>query len=654
MKTSYKWLQSYFDAKLPEPEALSELIGNHAFEVESVEKVGDDTVFDIKVLPDRAHYALCHRGIAREIRAITGLVMKDEKSSSIKITDPTTVNVSIDDYRLCRRYVARRISGVQIGEAPRWLKERLEAIGSRSINNIVDATNYVMFDIGQPLHAFDADRTSQNIYVRLAGNGEEMELLPETVMVDGKATEKERKITLDQSNLVIADDGGAIALAGVKGGRKAEINSGTKNIIIESANFDPVSIRRTSTRMGIRNDSSKRFENEIIPELAGEAMDRITQLIVDMCPDAKISNITDQKYKETRTRNISVHLAFINERIGENIDRNTARDLLERVGCDIVERDHEFLVTPPIDRLDMNIPEDVVDEVARLYGYDIISGMEPAALRQKTPVDKTFYLSEKFKNILNSLGYNETLLYSLVPKGSFVIEYPLASDKSALRESIIPEMSGILVTNARNAELLGLDMIKIFEIGKVFPSTGEKTSLAIGITIVKKRKGINAESEVKIIIDRLSKDFPIGAGDITYKKVDPMTMLAEIDFDNVVNKIHEVGAVSDLDFAVLPEDKRYVPFSQYPFIGRDVAVFVPENVTAENVWQVIESGLKKSNTLSLVAKHALFDIFKKDAMTSYAFRIIFQASDRTLTDDEVNRATEAIYSALKEKNWQIR
>ena len=236
MKVSYNWLQSYFDKKLLAPDKLAELLSAHAFEVEGMEKAPADTTLDIKVLPDRAHYALSHKGIAGEVAAITKTALKAPISPKIAITASVPkVAVNASDAKICPRYMARRIDGVHTAESPKWLRDYLEAIGQRSINSVVDSTNIVMFDLGQPLHAFDADKVQGAITVRKAKAGESIELLPEKTTVDGEIVFKERSFVLSESDIIIADDIGPLVIAGVKGGKRAEVSESTKSIIIEAA-----------------------------------------------------------------------------------------------------------------------------------------------------------------------------------------------------------------------------------------------------------------------------------------------------------------------------------------------------------------------------------------------------------------------------------
>ncbi len=678
MKISYNWLQKYFDKPLPKARDLAELVNSHVFEVESQEKIGGanskttaDTVFDLKVLPDRAHYALCHRGIAREVRAMTGMEMKPQVVTEFSFDkNVQSVPVKVEDKKLCRRYIARRIEGVSVIESPTWLKEKLETTDSRSINTIVDATNYVMFDIGQPLHAFDADKVKGGIVVRLAKKGEKIELLPERVLADengGKSgaekkwIEKPRSLELGETDLVIADDDGPIAIAGVKGGKRAEISATTRNIILESANFNPVSVRRTSTRLNVRNDSSKRFENEIVPELAEVAMDQVTALIVDLSKGAKVGQTTDVFSTPTKPWTVTVTPEFISEKLGAFVKSEELQEVLKRYDCVIKENassksSSSITVEPPLDRLDLKIPEDFVDEVARVRGYDTLVSVLPpnlpAAVAANITDNATFYWSEKVKNILVNGGFSEALLYSLVPKGYYEITYPLASDKSALRETIIPKMKEVITANALNADIIGIDVVKMFEIGQVFPKEGEKTVLCIGVKNVKKSK----KKEPEIIRETLAEIEKVLGVKIA-AKIDAKIAenIVEVDFSLLIKSLmSQTGLLSDLNFQALPRDQKYHPFSLYPFITRDIAVFVPESVIGDGVWKAVKQGVQEAGAADLLVRDSLFDVFKKDGKVSYAYRLVFQSYNKTLTDEEVNKIMEKIYLEVRERGWEVR
>lgn len=639
MNVSYTWLQTYFKDKLPEPIELAELFSAHAFEVEGMQALSNDTIFDIKVLPDRAHYALSHRGIAREASALSRLALAPEISTNVHSNTAVYVPVVKVETNLCRRYIARRIDNVKVGESSAWLKEHLEAIGARSINNIVDATNFVMFALGQPLHAFDANKVQGTIVVRMAKAGEKI------VVLDG------REIALLESDVVIADDEGPLAIAGVKGGKRAEVTASTVSIVLESANFDPTSVRRTSTRANLRNDSSKRFENEITPELAGEAMERVTALILDMVTGSGAGAVTDVYPSPAVRRTITADISYMNSVTGLSLSVADMTDILVRLGCDVKVEGENLLVTPPFDRLDLVIAEDIADELIRVYGYDKLASTETPDITPVT-IDQTFFWGEKFKNALVTLGFSETLLYTLVAKGAFEISYPLASDKSALREKLSQKLSDSLVSNGRNADLLGLETVKIFEIGKVFPKEGEKTSLCIGALQVKKKKGVTSESVLKESI--VSLESALGVKLDGKIEVGAFGALVELDFDSIVTVLGMAGSLKELSFIGLPQDKKYKPFSPYPFIVRDVALFVPSVTEEEEVRSVIHSSLVSAAGAILVKGPDCFDRFEKEGKKSLGFRMIFQSFEKTLFDDEVNGYMGTLSAMLKEKGWEVR
>ncbi len=423
MKASRNWLKTFFDAEIPTATELADLFTFHSFEVEGLEK----DVIDVKILPDRAHYCLSHRGIAEEIHVITGAALKKNRNpqkdgaaaivanpavAAPKITIVTSPS-ELDSHGLfCRRYIGRRIENVTVEtKQDTWMKTYLEAIGERSINTVVDAANIVMFDTGQPLHAFDADKVVGDIVVRTAKEGEKITLL------DGK------EVALQVTDHVVADAEGPLAIAGVKGGKRAEVTSSTKNIIVESANFNPTAVRRTATRLNLRNESSKRFENEITPELAQDGMDMVSGLIAEFIPAtaASMSALVDIYPAQPEQTVITVSRAYVNERLGVDVPEKDFNEIIGRLG--IVAKGDELTI--PYHRLDLALPEDIVEEVGRIYGYDKITTRLPGASSTPIQVLPIFYLAEKIKNILTANNFSEVNLYTLVAKGDIETAYRL-------------------------------------------------------------------------------------------------------------------------------------------------------------------------------------------------------------------------------------
>lgn len=636
MKVSYKWLQQYFKESLPSPEKLAELFTFHSFEIESIEQQKNDTVIDAKILPDRAHYALSHHGIAEEISLVTNLEHIEREMPHIEAASSKKLTIKIKDKDFCPRYVGRVIENIAVGESQEETRELLQAVGGRSINAIVDATNFVMYDMGQPLHAFDADEVKGGIVVRVAEKGEKITTL------DGK------EVSLTPDDFVIADEVGPLAIAGVKGGKRAEVTKNTKSIIIESANFNPVSVRKTSNRVGIRNESSKRFENEITPEYARKAMDQVTAMIVRSSPDAKVGEIVDEYPNPVKLRTISVANSLIASVLGMDIPLAETMSILKRMGISVENKNDHLLLAIPSHRLDLVIPEDIVEEIGRIYGYEKIQSRLPVQTTREHYINKHFYYTEQIKDILVELGFSETYLYSLASKGFYEVVYPLASDKAFLRTNLSAGISKSLEMNAQNAPLLGIYKIKIFEIGTVFAEAGEYTALGLGVLHAAKKKGETADADVKAALNELEMRLKLN---LNMVELTVRNGVVELNLSELIKQLPEPK-----DAQVFPPSKMvtYRPFSMYPFSLRDIAVFVPENTTKEDVAQVIYK-----NAGDLLERLDLFDVFAKKmedgtSKTSYAYHLVLQSSEKTLAEGDITPVMENIYKEMAAKGWQVR
>jgi phenylalanyl-tRNA synthetase beta chain len=473
MKYSYHWLQEHLDKPLPQLDELVRTVTIKSFEVEGVEEYAatGDTILEMKVLPDRAHDALSHRGMAREVAALFGLPRKERVLSETKTDSSVSkVEVAVLAATLCPRYIGVRVDGIVVAPAPDDIAAKLTAIGGRSINNIVDLTNFVLFDIGQPMHAFDAAKVAGGITVRSAVAGESMTTL------DGKA------LSFDGTELVIADDEGVLALAGVKGGKKAEVDNSTTSIIFESANFDPTLTRRTSTKHGIKTDASKRYENGMTSEFALEGMQLALSELVKIMPSARISTMTDvYPNPEKSEYKITITITEINSLLGSQMSRTALDEVLERLGFHYVANAEEYVVSIPNERLDLRIKQDLIEEIGRNYGYDKIDPALPKLSRKGVP-HKRLHYANKVRNFLVEQGYSEVFTYSFAPKGEGEVEVlnPVGKDRPFMRSSLFPGIGRALASNFYNSSLLELEDIKIFEIGNVFTPEGERMRLAIG------------------------------------------------------------------------------------------------------------------------------------------------------------------------------
>lgn len=641
MLISKDWLQTYFDQKLPEAERLAELLTMRAFEIEEIKGWDVDDIFDIKVLPDRACYALCHKGIASEISALANMKLKKKtiKNPSEKIKD--VPKIKIEDKDQCLRYMGRIIEGILVEESPEWLRARIESIGERSINNLVDLANFVMFEVNQPMHIFDADKVKGAIRVRLSKVGEEIETL------DGK------EITLNEPVLVIADDNGPLAVAGIKGGKRAEVDRNTKRIIVESANFKSSSIRENSKIVGIKTSASKRFESNISPELAKEAMDYFSFLLAKEISDAKFGPTVDEYHLRAEKTEIDLPLSFVEYSLGAVIGEDKIKNVLESLGFVLKKNKNGFQVEVPFERNDIKAKEDLVEEVGRIYGYENLTPKEIPDLRGRAIIGKEFYYAENIKNILNNLGFDEVSLYTLVQNGYFEVAYPLSSDKKFLRSDLSSGVLDSVSKNFKNLPIIGGRDVKVFEIGKIFGKNGERThvSIAVKSSVIKNSRKTEEEilqNAIGLLVEKLNLNpsLKLVSGD--------NGTFVEFDITDAFTFLKSPDSYDNLDFKNNSK-KVFTAFSQYPFVLRDVAVFVPQGVSSDDVLSII-----KEKTGEWLLKSELFDTFEKknedgSSKISYAFHLVFQANDKTLTDFEVNGVMDNLYREFNSREgWQVR
>ena len=613
MKISYQWLQEYIQEPLPEPKVLAEKIIFGAFEVENADELetlpSGDTMLDIKTLPDRNHDALGHYGMAKEVAGLLGLTLKPltlkehtSAQSDLRVTIKTDA---------CRRYIARKVFGVTVKPSPDWLRERLETIGQRSINNVVDATNYVMFTLGQPIHAFDYDKLGDeagagHIIIRQAYDGEEM------LTLDGKL------VPLDETIAIITNEklDQPLAVAGVKGGKIAEVDANTKTIVIEVANFDPIAVRKAAKKLNLQTDSSKRFENELSAHVAGIAIRMITDLITELA-GGQPEDVSDEYPRVEYARTISFTADYINQKIGTNIPAGDMRTILDRYGYAYTETNGSFDLTVPFERVDMVGPHDIIEEIGRVYGYNHIEA-KLASIEFAPKINSEFAAICAIKNDLLHKGYHEVMTYTFRKKGDYeVVRGPLG--KSALRTNLVDGLTEALTLNKQNAALLGVDDMKIFEVGTVF-----KKDMGAGQDGTENRKEI----------------MMVGVAD--------KSGVIQMTLDEYIAK--NGLAVEEYNLPEGNGNTNFKPWSEYPYMTRDIAVWIPESDDAQELVDIIT----KNGTDLLQGTPRLFDQFSKDGRTSYGYRMIFQSFERTLTDDEINGIMSGIHGQVKARGWEVR
>lgn len=319
MKYLHSWLQDYIDGSLPEPKEVARVLSAKSLEVEEIHTEGEDSVYEVKVLPHRAHDVMSHRGLAWELATLFNYTRKVAEIPETRYESGIQINVTVEDSALCTRYIAIHVENIKVGQSPEWLVKRLQAIGQRSISNIVDITNFVLQDIGQPMHAFDANKVVGGIIVRLAHDGERMTTL------DGK------EIVLTGTETVIADTEGVLALAGVKGGMKAIVDENTTAIIFESANFNATATRKTSDKHGIRTDSSKRYEQGITSDFAEEGMKEALALLYEGNKEVRIGKWVDMYPKKEIRYRTGVSLLEVNKLLGSSYSKEQVEDVFKRL-----------------------------------------------------------------------------------------------------------------------------------------------------------------------------------------------------------------------------------------------------------------------------------------------------------------------------------
>lgn len=643
MNINIDWLQEYIKEPLPKTEELAEIIALKAFEIDGVEKFGESYVLDVDILPNRAHDCLSHRGIAREVCAIYNLSFKNRSFEEFSVSD-STIEVRVEDETPCNLYSARVIRNICVGPSPEWLKSKLESIGQRSVNNVVDVTNYVMFDLGQPMHAFDLSKISgRDIFIRKSKSGESL------ITLDGDTVE------LNSETMVISDKDSPLAIAGVKGGKKAEVDVKTVDIVLESANFDPVAVRKVSRSLNIFTESSKRFENKPSPEYVKDAMAYATQLIKEVAGTGEtvVEKVFENRIAlPTEQKSIDFSVSDLKQTLGIEVPISEVEILLKRIGCRVEINDRKnFSVIPPEDRYDLDIREDLYEEVGRLYGYEHLSSKPLSKIETNPVINKDLYYMTKIRQTLQNHSFSEVFSYSIREKGPIKLQNPPTEDRRSLRDELSSDLQNILDSNVRHSDLLGVTRINLFEISNIFTEEYERTHCAIGVKNINKKQKPSAEDVVKKVVESISQDLGVD--------INPFIVSGENEsvFEFDLNGLIEI----------LPQPKswdvelknngqvKYHHFSQYPFVLRDLAVFTPEGTTSTDVLAVI-----KENAGELLVQNWLFDVFEKtnedgSKKTSYAFRLVFQSYEKTLSDDEINVVMSRVYSSMEGKEgWEIR
>lgn len=627
-------------------------------------------VIDFEITSNRPD-CLSILGIARETAATLGTSLRlpdtsFKPSSKENIND--SLKVEVRDTKLCRRYMARGVKNIKIEPSPAWMQERLLDAGVRPINNIVDITNFVMIELGEPMHAFDRREIASNIIVvERAEEGEKFTTL------DGV----ER--TLNSEVLNIKDGNRTIGLAGIMGGLNSEVKEDTTEVIFECANFDGTNIRVSSKNLGLRTEASGKFEKDLDPNLAQIALDRACSLVEALGCGEVMEGTIDIYPEVNKEKVLEVSVSWVNKFLGTDIEASKMKEYLDRLELNTVVSGDSLIITVPTFRSDINIKEDVAEEIARIYGYNNIPTTVMKSISLQGGKSTKQKLVDKIVETLIGCGLNEAISYSfvspkvfdkiLLPKDSnlrnaVTIKNPLGEDFSIMRTTSIPSMMEALARNySRNNE-----EVKLFEIGKIYlpkedlnKLPDEKNIITVGM--YGKTDYLDLKGIVENVLDTLgienasfkreseNPSFHPGKTAALYLKKDFIGTLGEIHPDVSENYgIEERCYVAVLDLDVLISlrsmDKKYKPLPKYPAVTRDLAVLVDEYILA----QQIEDIMKKQGS-NMVESIKLFDVYKgsqvPEGKKSIAYSITYRLEHKTLTDAEVNKVHDKILRSLE-------
>jgi len=665
----------------------------------------NDVVFEIdnKSLSNRPDL-WGHYGIAREISALLGVPLQKyaparilakksqisnfHRLSGIPSQERDKFQISVEDTTLCPRYMGVVVDGIDVGPSPEWMQARLRAVGLRPINNIVDITNFVMFDVGQPMHSFDASR------LETTTNNNKQQQIQNIEIVVRKARKGESILALDEKTykltpdmLVIADSEKPIAIAGVMGGEETGVTESTKTLIFESANFDPVSVRRTATALGIRTESSARFEKSLDPNLCELALRRAVELTLQCCPNAKVvSRVSDVCSFSLEQGPITLPLDFVTHKIGIEISKKEIVQTLERLGFGVKEKRDVLLVTIPTWRAtkDISIAEDVVEEIARMYGFENIPVALPHMTITRPPINVLLELERTLKEYLAyEHGLTEVYNYSFVSPqtlnnmgedvSAFLeLDNPIAKDKPVLRRHLLPNMLENVEANLHRFET-----VRLFEIGRVFHAEekGEyekgdsgarlpKQDTLLSIVLSSKGEDVpyyDVSSIITQVIDRLGFTARLEKAEHSYLAHNGR--FAHISVGDViigfVGELHpriaenmgipyRVGIAEmtlDTLALLLRQQSAYMPIPQFPSTSRDVAIVVNRlTQDADVVREVYDID-------SLVKKVELFDVYQGKNIArdkkSMAYRLTYRSDTETLKAEDVDAVHKKVVEMLQ-------
>ncbi len=625
----------------------------------------DDTTIEIDITPNRGD-CLSLLGIARDIAAKNQLALIEPDCSAVAAQNQNQAQVLIEDNQACPAYACRIINQVNSkATTPLWLSERLRRSGIRSVSAIVDITNYVMLEIGQPMHAFDYDKIKGNIRVRFAQKGENITLLDES------------EVKLSEDTLVIADDDGAIAIAGIMGGLRTAVDDNTQNILLESAAFNPLSIVGKPRVYGMATDSSYRFERGVDYQLQEKAIERASRLVMDICQGE--TGITHSlRHEKPQKTHLLLKYDTISRILGLELGRQQIKTMLQNLNMQVIESEQGFDIIAPSYRFDINIEADLVEEIARLYGYENIQRQSPKAALSINSKKQAVSRVNQIKNLLVNRGYTETITYSFIDEKSFrlfseqqpiKLSNPISSELSCMRDSIWPGLLKVLQFNLNRQQ----QRVRIFEEGLSFvQKDGDIIQNRLFSALIygnSQEEGWNAEKRLVDFYDikgdlesvllasgvenyqfRNSKHPALHPGQAAnvYSNEKKIATLGRLHPD--LEKAFDLSNpcfLFELELNNLPQQQkvRFKALSRYPGVKRDLALIVKDDVKAQDILDsIFSSGCNYLNDVKI------FDVYSGKGVDlgfkSIAVSISFQSEQKTLTDEDINRDIDQIMQKL--------
>jgi len=624
-----------------------------------------DTILDVEITPNRGDL-LSHYGLAREIAALVGSSRCDDRGRRSAPSLPQTdKGIEINAPHECPFYSARKIDNVKVGPSPDWLRAKIEAAGIRSINNIVDISNFVMLELGQPTHAFDADKLKGGIQVRPAHDGEKF------LALDGKT------YSLTPQDLVIADQERAVGLGGVMGGEETGVTESTKNVLLEAAYFLPASVRRTSRSLNLPSDASYRFERGVDPEMILAASNRAAELMHEIAGATPAKDIHVAGELPPKPEDVSLRYEKCEQLLGVTIEPKTIDQTLERFGLSkqankSKKKETEATWEIPSYRRDLRREVDLIEEVIRAYGIDKVTGTDRSRFTPTSAADNTHDLETDLRMMLAARGFDEARTSKLLPRGAIAfgenaieLRNPLSEDHVALRPSLIPGLLGVLGRNVR----AGVERVSIFELGRIFLHADGEEERKLGLLVWgNSASASNWKTQTKRRLDFFdlkgaleSLSIPV----LSFRRSEHRNLALAIDIlsdDEVIGLAGQLAAsASDAPGAVFVAElqvdlalrarqsaKAFRELERFPAVTRDIAMIVPEKISHAEILRVIENPKEP-----LLEDVQLFDLFIGEevgaARKSLAYTLTYRDRSRTLTSEEVTAAHAKIRERLRDK-----